>query len=332
MQAFSQNAKYQRLGPNLIVSEKNGTQLLIKNYFDATEKPTLISPDGKQAVDADLVNSFLITASPKQYAQIGNTVSNTSAEPIGVVAELKGTVFAVRTDGTRVNLKKGDSVFQGDVIETEKDSAANMLLADKTTFAIGDEARLALDEMVYNPASQEGQSQFSILKGVFVFTSGEIAKTDSSKMTVNTPVATIGIRGTEVSGSVSDEGAQITVLDGTVTVTTNAGTATLGSQGETTLSQTLIQHRVPPSLLLQPSFKRPTEVFLVFRAGLNLTAPLVILTILQKIATQTMRRKEILVKKVVRKTLAGAKIPRKRVIQAVTKKARLTKKPKLNQK
>ena len=232
--SFLLDATYQKRAADLVLSDANGTQLIVKNYFDVTVKPDLISPDGKQSVGAELVKSFILPTPFTQYAQLGNAVPASSAEPIGVVAELKGIVFAVRTDGTRVKLKKGDNVFQGDVIETEKESAANMLLADKTTFAIGDEARLALDEMVYNPATKEGQSQFSILKGVFVFASGEIAKTDNSKMIVTTPVATIGIRGTEVSGDISDEGAQITVLDGTVTVSTNAGTATLGSQGETT--------------------------------------------------------------------------------------------------
>ena len=231
---FLSDATYQQRGADLVLSDASGIQLTIKNYFGVLVKPDLISPDGGQVVSSELVNSFFLATPSIQYAQIGNAASTSSAEPIGVVQELKGTVFAVRTDGTRVELKKGDNVFQGDVIETEKESAANMLLADKTTFAIGDEARLALDEMVYNPATKEGQSQFSILKGVFVFASGEIAKTDSSKMTVTTPVATIGIRGTEVSGNISEEGAQITVLDGTVTVSTNAGTTTLGAQGETT--------------------------------------------------------------------------------------------------
>ena len=97
------------------------------------------------------------------------------------------------------------------------------------------DARLALDELAFNPESLSGSAQFSVLKGVFIFSSGQIAKTDNTDMTVSTPVATIGIRGTEVAGRVDDQGgSQFTVIDGIIEVTTQAGSVTLDSQGETT--------------------------------------------------------------------------------------------------
>ena len=112
---FLSDATYQQRGADLVLSDADGTQLIVKNYFDVILKPDLISPDGRQVVGAELVKSFILPTPATQYAQIGNAVPASSAEPIGVVAELKGRVFAVRTDGTRVELKKGDNVFQGDV-------------------------------------------------------------------------------------------------------------------------------------------------------------------------------------------------------------------------
>ena len=125
----------------------------------------------------------------------------------------------------RTALNAGDPVFQGDVVETGDGAAINLLFVDETTFALGDQARLALDEMVYNPASKQGSSAFSILKGVFVFTSGQIAQTDNTKMTVTTPVATIGIRGTKVAGEVAPPGqeSRFTVIDGEIAVVTGDG-------------------------------------------------------------------------------------------------------------
>ena len=64
----------------------------------------------------------------------------------------------MRADGTRVQLSAGDAVFQGDVVETAAGGAINMIFVDDTTFALGANARLALDEMVYNPATQAGSS------------------------------------------------------------------------------------------------------------------------------------------------------------------------------
>jgi hypothetical protein len=230
--SFLTDATYQKVNGDLIATGPDGTRVVIRGYYDDPTPPELSSPDGSFVLSPQLLESFTLSQTPGQYAQAGPAAA--PAQPIGIVAELKGTVFAVRADGTKVQLNQGDSVYQGDIIETGKDGAVKMLFVDKTTFALGDEARLALDELVFNPATQEGQSQFSILKGVFVFASGQIAKADHTKMTVVTPVATIGIRGTEASGNVGDDGLQVTVLDGTIEVTNSAGSTTLGSLGETT--------------------------------------------------------------------------------------------------
>ncbi len=60
---------------------------------------------------------------------------------------------------------------------------------------------MVLDEMVYDPGTQEGSVSLSVIQGVFTFVSGEIAKTDPDAMTLDTPVATIGIRGTQLAMS-----------------------------------------------------------------------------------------------------------------------------------
>ena len=133
-------------------------------------------------------------------------ITGTDGEPIGNVVNLSGSVFAVRTDGTRVELKEGDPVYQGDIIESSDDGAVGILLADETTFSMGENGRIVLDEMVYDPATQEGSVKLSALQGVFTFVSGQVAKTDPDAMTLDTPVATISIRGTQVGLDVKPEG------------------------------------------------------------------------------------------------------------------------------
>ena len=133
-------------------------------------------------------------------------ITGTDSEPIGNVVNLSGSVFAVRTDGTRVELKEGDPVYQGDIIESSDDGAVGILLADETTFSMGQNGRIVLDEMIYDPATQEGSVKLSALQGVFTFVSGQVAKTDPDAMTLDTPVATISIRGTQVGLDVKPEG------------------------------------------------------------------------------------------------------------------------------
>ncbi len=223
---------FSQAGQDLILTGSSGGDVIVQNYFAQETPPDLIAAGGAWVLSPQLVDSFLTSQAPGQYAQAGTAAG---AQPIGQVGDMVGQATAVRADGTRVSLEKGDPVFQGDIVETGgTDSAVRMVFLDKTEFALGADAKLALDELVFNPATQSGSAQFSILKGVFVFSSGEIAKTDNTDMTVATPVGTIGIRGTEVAGRVDEGGGQFTVIDGAIEVTTQAGSVTLDNQGETT--------------------------------------------------------------------------------------------------
>ena len=248
---FLTDASYLQQGDDLVLIGPDGTVFVVRGYFLLDNPPDLISPEGGR-MTAALVQSFTPPEAAGQYAQLGDQLAQ-AAQPIGQVKDLTGQAFAVRADGTRVALSAGDPVYQGDVIETGAGAAINLLFVDETTFALGDQARLALDEMVYNPASQQGSSSFSILKGVFVFVSGQVAATDNTKMTVTTPVATIGIRGTKVAGDVKPPGEEtkFTVIDGEIAVITQGGTVVMSDQNATTTVTSFLSAPSAPVILSQ---------------------------------------------------------------------------------
>ena len=93
-------------------------------------------------------------------------------QPIGTIETLEGGVEVTRADGTIVVLQIGDAVYQGDVIETADGAAVGIVFADESTFALGEEGRMVLDEMIYDPGEQEGQAAISLLQGAFTFVSG----------------------------------------------------------------------------------------------------------------------------------------------------------------
>lgn len=230
--AFISDGAFQRNGNDLTIETSDGAQVVVEGYFAANPLPDLVSPDGSQILTPSLLESFLAPMAPGQYAQAAPMAV---AAPIGQILDLEGQAVAVRADGSRVQLSKGDPVYEGDVVETGGgDSAIRMVFTDKTEFSLGTDARLALDQLIFNPDTQSGSAQFSVLKGVFIFASGQIAKSDNTDMTVSTPVATIGIRGTEVAGRVADGDSQFTIIDGSIEVTTRAGSVTLDGRGETT--------------------------------------------------------------------------------------------------
>ncbi|MCW9002136.1 MAG: Ig-like domain-containing protein, partial [Rhodospirillales bacterium] len=132
-------------------------------------------------------------------------------EAIGTVSKAVGVVAVVRADGTHAELGIGDPVYQGDTLETGPDGAVGIVLADETTFSMAENGNIVLDEMVYDPSAQEGAISLSVVKGVFTFVSGQVAKTDPEAMTLHTPMATIGIRGTQAGVDLAD-GENLTVV------------------------------------------------------------------------------------------------------------------------
>ena len=61
-----------------------------------------------------------------------------------------------------------------------------------------------MTEFIYDPNGKSNSSLLSLTKGTFTFVAGKIAK--SGDMKVDTPVATMGIRGTTPHVEISDDG------------------------------------------------------------------------------------------------------------------------------
>ncbi|WP_420547600.1 FecR domain-containing protein [Curvivirga sp.] len=210
------DAQIYQEGLDLHLELPDGQVVVVEGYFDQVVKPTLVA-QGELKLTSELVESFILPLAPGQVAEV---IDGHAGDPIGTVSFLSGNVVAVRTDGTRVELKLGDPVYQGDQIQTDPNGSVKMRFVDETVFTLGENARLALDELVYDSSAGAGQTAFSILKGSFVFMSGNIAHNNYDDMSVTTPVATIGIRGTTVSGSVlvGDQAFTFSLLEGSIII------------------------------------------------------------------------------------------------------------------
>lgn len=189
------DADYVREGHDLTLDAGAAGMVVIPDYF-LSETPPVLLIDGSTLVSADLATKRAGPMAPGQYAQL-QQAEPTSAlgEPIGSVTELEGSVTVTRVDGTQVTLNAGDSIFQGDALETGADGSVGLVFADDTSFSLDSDGSMVLDEMVYDPDSQSGSFEATVVKGVFSFVSGQVAKTSDDAMAINTPKATIGIRG-----------------------------------------------------------------------------------------------------------------------------------------
>ncbi len=151
------------------------------------------------------------------------------ADPIGKVDRVQGDATGT-SDGATAALGAGSPVSLNEILATGADARLALTLDDGTALTLGERARLAIDRFVYNPAG--ANALHATVDGAFRFISGKLAAGATKDASVTTPVATIGIRGTDFWGGPIDGQIGVVLLEGSVTVTTPAGTATLAASGQ----------------------------------------------------------------------------------------------------
>ncbi len=96
-------------------------------------------------------------------------------------------------EGELRELQLLDDVYHNELIETEAESATQLAFLDETTITLGPNSKIVLDRFVYDPDPSKASFVMTATEGVFRFASGKLPK---SAYRINTPAATIGIRGT----------------------------------------------------------------------------------------------------------------------------------------
>lgn len=156
------------------------------------------------------------------------------ARVIGEVTEITGHATIIRGDGTQEPVLLGTEVYEGDIVETEGAGAVNITFIDESSFAVSSDARVAIDEFIFDPVSEAGTQDFSVLRGVFMYTSGLIGRENPDSVEIDTPVGSIGIRGTIIGGNIDPAGeSHITVIEGAIVVRNDAGERLLSTQYDT---------------------------------------------------------------------------------------------------
>jgi len=134
--------------------------------------------------------------------------------PVGKVLTVTGVVSIQHTDAilvqanlppsTAAQTKIGDLVYRGDVIRTGPDGTLGVTFIDGTSFNVSANARMEVNEFVYDPKGHSNSALLSLSKGTFAFIAGAVAHTGDMK--VDTPVATMGIRGTAPRVQILEDG------------------------------------------------------------------------------------------------------------------------------
>lgn len=150
----------------------------------------------------------------------------------GSVVFVSGPAQLVAADGTRSALQMGAQVRQGDQVTTGKDGYVHVRMIDNAFVAVRPESKFAVELYEYDAASPAASRiKLSLHNGNARTVSGKGGEAAKQNYRFNTPMAAIGLRGTDYTVVSSDEATRVSVSRGAVAVTplgSDCTSATLG--------------------------------------------------------------------------------------------------------
>ena len=153
---------------------------------------------------------------------------------VGNVDKVQAQVDATQA-GQKRAMAMGSEVYFKDVCHSGQAARLQATLKDGTQLTLGANATMIVDEFVYNPLPfTSGALSVRITKGAFLFVGGKVEGKTGANVKIQTPVGTLGVRGTTVWGGPIDKGYGVIVLSGEVSLTTRTGTVVL-RQGQGTM-------------------------------------------------------------------------------------------------
>jgi len=196
--------------------------------------------------------------------------TSTIAAGIGTVSDNKGTACEIQRNKNKLPGQKGSSIESMDTYVTGACSS-NITFKDDTKLKVTENSRLVIDDFVYDPKqSDAGKLAVKVGMGTVRYASGQIAKNNPQRVNVQTPTATIAVRGTDFTMTVDETGESLIVLVpsckdekdvkqfeldeqrcrvGSITVSTQAGIVELDKAFEATYVTSATSAPTPPVVM-----------------------------------------------------------------------------------
>jgi hypothetical protein len=158
-----------------------------------------------------------------------------AAPAVGTVMNLSGPLLAKKADSSTKALSLKSAVEPGDTLISEKGTYARIKFVDDSEITLLPNSQLKIDDFSFDEDKLEKDSAgFSLVKGGLRAVTGTLGKRNKEKWRMNTPTATIGIRGTHLgalfcqndcggvptpTGKTPENGLHVDVASGAIVVT-----------------------------------------------------------------------------------------------------------------
>jgi hypothetical protein len=131
---------------------------------------------------------------------------------IGTVTEQINTPPSIQRKAQNLTGSKGTGVEMNDAVKTAQ-GKVGITFEDNTKVQVNENSKLVIDDFVYDPKKPAaGKLALNMAQGTVRYASGAIAHNNPSKVSINTPTATIAVRGTDFTATVDELGRSTVIL------------------------------------------------------------------------------------------------------------------------
>ena len=139
-------------------------------------------------------------------------VSLTAHAAVGTITEQVNSPPQIQRAKTTLTGAKGTGVEMSDAINTRA-GKVGIVFEDQTKVQVNENSKLVIDEFVYDPKNKDaGKLALNMASGTVRYASGAIAHNNPNKVAINTPTATVAVRGTDFTATVDELGASTFIL------------------------------------------------------------------------------------------------------------------------
>jgi hypothetical protein len=209
------------------------------------------------------------------------TPNLSAAESIGGIIEQSGaTGSIVRLSGEELAASISADIVSYDEVETTN-GRLKIEFLDKTQVSLTEHTYMEIDEYVFDPDPSKSKMALNFVQGTARFATGSLGLVAKENITIQTPTASIGIRGTDFTTTVDELGRSLVILlpdedctdrvaleegcapSGSITVTNEGGTVILDEAYQAVMVSTLETSPTQPVVLLDINLNMIDNMFIV---------------------------------------------------------------------
>ena len=191
------------------------------------------------------------------------------ASPIGDITEQTG-VGSLTRERTELVAEVGRDIELYDTLNTGNGRIA-VEFVDNAELRLTEHSRVLIDEVIYDPDPSKSKMAMKFAMGTARFTSGKLGMINKANIRIETPTATIGIRGTDFTATVDELGRSLIILlpdlnghaSGEITVTNQGGVVTLNEAYQATMVSTISTPPVRPVTITNITVAQIDNLFIV---------------------------------------------------------------------